>query len=520
MVKILLFVSLFFIYLNAKEEIVACSYTVLLKEAKTSTGMDLGLGRELVNLFSENISIPITMRYFTSIEELHKSAINRECDVIPFIEKTSNKEQHFFFTKPYYHIPIVMATKQGLPFINNMLLLEGKKIAGVRGHSYMKSFAQKYPNIKFVSVASREEGLNLLRREEVFGFLDFAQILNYVILQNNMKDIAITAQFNHSIPISIAVRNDDAKLFKIFEDALLNTKQERLDRLMLDWYSIGYKRDVDYKLLMQISFFILVVAGIFVYWNLQMKEIQEKKEKKQAFLLRQNKLAQMGEMIENIAHQWRQPLAQINSSALLIYAFLDKAKIDNANIEQKLSEIESVTAYMSKTIDDFRNFFHPNKEKEIFFLTPFLEEVLNITKGLLESYDVEVELEVDSKLNLFGYKDELKQVIIFLLNNSIEAFQVKKIKNPKIYMSAEAENKMLLFKIKDNAGGIPEAIADKIFNPYFTTKHQTQGTGLGLFMTKKIIEEGFLGKISLFSQADKSTFIIKIPQAEINLTTV
>lgn len=380
----------------------------------------------------------------------------------------------------------------------------------------MKKFVKEYPNIEFIQVTSREDGLDMLRREEVFGFVDFAQILNYMILEHNMKDIAITAQFDEKIPISIAVRNDDKELFQIFTDALASTKEEEFDSLMLHWYKIGYERENNYKFFIQLGFLILLIAGVLSYWNLQMKELQAKKEKKQAFLLRQNKLAQMGEMIENIAHQWRQPLAQINSSVLVIIVFLHKSKIKNDDINRKLAEIESLTKHMSKTIDDFKNFFHPNKDKEKFLLSPFFHEVLNITKGSLESSYINVDLNVDSKLALFGHKDELKQVIIFLLNNSIEAYGINKVKNSIITINAALNNKMIELQIKDNAGGIPQNVIDKIFDPYFTTKHKSQGTGLGLYMAKKILEDGFDAKIHVFSQDKQTTFSIIIPQGKDN----
>ena len=512
MIKTFIFISLSFFTLYAKDTIIACNYTVLQQNTKTSTGIDVGLGKELINLFTENIPMQVTMRYFTDLEELHKSAKNGECDMIPIMESTLERKQYLKFTKPYFHIPIVMATKQGLPFINNMIILEGKKIAGMKEHSYMKSFMQEYPNIDFIEVSSREEGLNLLRRDEVFGFLDFAQILNFIILEKNMKDIAITAQFNKHIPISIAVKHDEEELFEMIKNSLENIEQERLNRLMVDWFNIGYKIDIDYKLITQIGFLVFGIMGIFFYWNIHLKDLQAKKIQKQAFLLRQNKMAQMGEMIENIAHQWRQPLAQINSAVLLISAFLDKENIKHNGIDKKLDEIELVTQYMSRTIDNFKNYLHPNKQKEIFFLHSFLQEILNIIKGSLESCNVDIEFEIDPNLQISQYKGELKQVVMFIVNNSIEAFGVNEIKNPKIIMNAEIENNILILKIKDNAGGIVQSIIEKIFNPYFTTKHQSKGTGLGLYMTKRIIEDGLMGSIDVYSQAKESVFTIKIPQ--------
>ena len=217
----------------------------------------------------------------------------------------------------------------------------------------------------------------------------------------------------------------------------------------------------------------------------------EKNTQQQMVLMQQSKLAQMGEMIENIAHQWRQPLAQINSSVLVLDTYLMKHKIDDEKVEEKLEQIESLTAYMSKTIDDFKNFFHPDKNKNKFRLLDAIDNSYDILKGRLKTLDIETLFDVSEDIELNSYMYELQQVIVTLLNNSIDALESKKTKQPKIIISAKEIDENILLKVKDNAGGIDQNILNKIFEPYFTTKHKSQGTGLGLYMAKMIIESGF-----------------------------
>lgn len=510
--KIVLVFFLTFFSLHAKDEIVGCVYTVLLDETKTSNGTDLGLGRDMIKLLQERISTPITIQSFTHLEELQKSAMNRECDMIPLMEKTPERLQYFNFTKHYFEVPIVMATKQGLPFINNINMLKGKKIAAVKGHSYLKRFIQKYPKLEMVAVDSREEGLDLLRKEEVFGFLDFAQILNFIIMQKHMRDIAITAQFNETIKFSVAVRNDDAGLLEIFEQALADIEPQKLEKLILDWYSIGYEREANYKLLLQIIFVTLVIIATLIYWNMKFKDDLAEKEKKQLLYFRQNKLAQMGEMIENIAHQWRQPLAQINASTLMIDISLQKEGISNPKVAKKLSEIDSLTKYMSQTIDDFKNFFHPDKKRESFSLFKAISEALKIANSSLEANFIDVHLMIDKELQFYGYPDELKQVILAMLTNSRDAFVANKIDNPFVEIITKEEEKYLNITLKDNAGGISKEVINKIFDPYFTTKHHLHGTGLGLYMAKTIIEKSLNGMIGVNSADNQTVFEIILPK--------
>ena len=241
----------------------------------------------------------------------------------------------------------------------------------------------------------------------------------------------------------------------------------------------------------------------------------EKNTKQQVILMQQSKLVQMGEMIENIAHQWRQPLAQINSSVLLVDIALDKENITNTMIDNKLLEIESLTDYMSKTIDDFKNFFDPNKRKTTFSIEDSIEKSYNIVKGTIQTHHIKISKEIDNTIYCCSYLDELQQVILTLLNNAIDALLTTKIDAPKILIKAYLKEKDIIIEIQDNAKGIDTEIINKIFEPYFTTKHKSQGTGLGLYMAKMIIDSALEGTISVINKSDGVCFTICIPQGEI-----
>jgi PAS domain S-box-containing protein len=242
-------------------------------------------------------------------------------------------------------------------------------------------------------------------------------------------------------------------------------------------------------------------------------EIQKNTEH-QVMLMHQSKLAQMGEMIENIAHQWRQPLAQINSSVIVLDTHLEKYNIEDETIEEKLSQIESLTAYMSKTIDDFKNFFHPNKNKKLFKIKDAIEKSYDIVKGRLKILDIEIIFSIQKDLKCNSYMYELQQVILTLLNNAIDAVESKKIEKPQIIVTAKELQNDISISIQDNALGIDEKIIDKVFEPYFTTKHKSQGTGLGLYMAKMIVESGFSGNLSVINKKEGACFTIQIPKGE------
>ncbi|NVJ52645.1 MAG: PAS domain-containing sensor histidine kinase [Campylobacteraceae bacterium] len=236
------------------------------------------------------------------------------------------------------------------------------------------------------------------------------------------------------------------------------------------------------------------------------KEI-EKNEEKQKLLFWQSRMASLGQMLANIAHQWRQPLTELT---LTLFNVKKAVKKENAKeIDEYYKESLEIINNMSKTIDDFSNFFNPNKEKEEFCLKSSIEEALSITKKMLEKNSIEIKTSLE-KVNIFGVSNEFSQILINLLQNSTDAFKDKKI-NKKISIKNFTDNDYAIIEFKDNAGGIEEKTLDKVFEPYFTTKHQSNGTGLGLFMSKMIIEKSLNGKISLENCYDGIIITIKLP---------
>jgi signal transduction histidine kinase len=502
-------------YLQHHHKITACIYTVLKQEAQTSNGADLGIGRDMIALFQEYIHIPIEIKSFTQLHELQKSAMNKECDMIPLMENIPSRQSYFNFTSPYFTLPLVMATKVGMPFINHFDFLEGKKIAAVKGHSYIKTIQKNYPLIDLIVVQSREEGLDMLRKKEVFGFLDFAQILNYMIAQKQMNDIAITAQFKENIELSVALRNDNNALLEIFNQTLQRIEAEKINQVLKKWYEIEYERQVDNKLFLQLLFFVVVIVAVFLYWHLHLKEDLAKEEKKQFLLMRQSKFAQMGEMIENIAHQWRQPLAQINSNIWVLSMILEKQKLSKKEaVFEQLQDIEDITNYMSSTIDDFRDFFHPEKSKETFSLKDAFDNSMLILKGSFKSHHIKIEFEIDRYLEVHTFLKELEHVIVIILNNAKEALIHNSIKNPLIKVCGFKKQEHIVIEISDNAKGIKAEHIEKIFDPYFTTKHKSQNTGLGLYMAKMIVEKTLEGVLSVQNRPNGACFCISIPKGE------
>ena len=236
----------------------------------------------------------------------------------------------------------------------------------------------------------------------------------------------------------------------------------------------------------------------------------EKNLEKDRLLVQQNKLASMGEMLGNIAHQWRQPLNNIN---LLIYFIRDSyGKISQNELSDIIKDAKLQIDYMSQTIDDFRNFYKPSKEKKIFDIKESILQSSKIVHSSIEKNAIKLDI-LGESLSIDGFENEFEQVIVNILNNAIDAkiIKSKTMKfDAKIEINIYKEDKNILISIYNNCGNIDEKIIERIFEPYFTTKFEDQGTGIGLYMTKVIIEKNMKGKIEAKNLNDGVEFLIKL----------
>ncbi|MDD2450161.1 MAG: sensor histidine kinase [Sulfurimonas sp.] len=236
-----------------------------------------------------------------------------------------------------------------------------------------------------------------------------------------------------------------------------------------------------------------------------------KERQKDEMLIEQARLASMGEMIEQIAHQWRQPL---NDIALLnqdMYFKKHLSKLSDEDFNRIHESIDNNIRYMSDTIDDFRNYYKSDKKKESYLLFEIVESMLSIIGATLEHSSIKINLDIDKEIRLLNVKNELQQVMLIILNNAKDALISNNIDKKNIEIKAYKDATDVYILVSDNAGGIPKEIKNKIFDPYFTTKHKNQGTGIGLYMSKMIIEKNMQGSLSVENVDGGARFTIKLP---------
>jgi len=233
--------------------------------------------------------------------------------------------------------------------------------------------------------------------------------------------------------------------------------------------------------------------------------------KKDQILIQQGRQAAMGEMIGNIAHQWRQPL---NTLGLIVQELLMTYGHDEfykESLEANVKKAMGLISHMSKTIEDFRNYFRPEKEKTLFNINEAVATTLSLIEPSFKNLDIDIEVIEKDVTDFNGYANEYSQVLLNILLNSKDAYaESGTVKQRVIVITIFKENNRSVVSVADNAGGIPEEIIDKIFDPYFSTKGPDKGTGIGLFMAKTIIERNMGGRLTARNTADGAEFRIEV----------
>ncbi len=240
------------------------------------------------------------------------------------------------------------------------------------------------------------------------------------------------------------------------------------------------------------------------------KELERKNRQKDRIMMQQSRQAAMGEMIGNIAHQWRQPLNVLGLTIQRVQLFHDMGKFDKEFLAESTAEAMRVINHMSQTIDDFRNFFSPNKEKESFAVNEALGKTLSLVDMNLDDRQIRIDVDALDTPIIHGYRNEYSQVLINILMNSKDAFLERKIADPRVLIRIFREDGRSVVTMADNAGGIAEDIIGKIFDPYFTTKGPQKGTGVGLFMSKTIIEKNMNGRLTVRNTVDGAEFRVEV----------
>lgn len=514
-------------YLQKKQSIKMCMIPNVMPYGDIKNGQLNGFAADYVKLLEKKLNLRIDPIQTNSMMQTIEFLKTKKCEMIPGAQMTEERKAYLNFTQPYLKIPFVLITKEDKPFVTDIHTLKDKQLSMVSGYAITDLLKRKYQNINFNEVQNIQEAFGDVQRGESYGTIAPLAIAMYIIEKNRVKNLKISAKLDEVNYIRMSVVKDEVLLYSILDKAINSIDSSVIDNMLNKWLYTNERSDFNYKLLWQIVFiFALVMAAILYRQHLlkkvnkslaekvneKTKELQEinselevriqkeveKNLRKDRILSRQSKMAAMGEMIENIAHQWRQPLSIISTGASGMRLKKELCSLEDKHFYETMDTIINTAHYLSTTIDDFRYFFKPNKDKAYFSLKRCCERSLELIKPKLK--DIELVVEIEEVQN-FGFENEMVQVFMNIISNAKDALEHSKVDKKYIFITISSQVKGAKIEIKDNAGGIPESILNKVSEPYFTTKHKAQGTGIGLYMCEEIISKHMDGKMEIANQS-------------------
>ena len=491
-----------------------------------------GIGSDLVNLLEKNLDIPIQLIHTKSKKESLAKLKNKECDFLSLTTKFS-ENTNLHYSSTLFKVPIVLITNNNILFINDFNKVINESFIIKKDSPIIPFLHQKYSSIKLKEVNSELEGLKAIENNSSFGLITTLYSVSYLFRNHIPDNLKISAQLGISMPFNFAVMKDNNKLWSILEEDIDYSLRKNIQEILNSRVSKKYPKGFDYNIVLLliilfIIFFIVMIRQHFILsiqkeslyilnTNLEarIEQAVSVNREKDILMFRQSRLASMGEMIGNIAHQWRQPLMELSAILMELQTHIYfKKEISNNEILKTIKSSNKVISFMSHTIDDFRNFFSTNKNKELFSINNVIKDSIEIMNSTLLHHKINIKVISNTKeVFAFGLKNEYAQVIISILLNAKDMLILREIKNGNIIIIIDEDEQFSKVSIIDNAGGIKEKDLSKIFEPFFTKK-KINGSGIGLFISKMIIENNMKGTITANNFDDGAIFTILLNKME------
>ena len=526
-------------YLSTKKVITMCvdpdwePFEVLDKNGK-----HVGIAADIIKLITSKLGIEIKIIPTKTWEESIEFSKAKKCDILSFLNQTPQRESWLTFTEPIFQDPNVIIGRVDNDAIDDLSKIKAS-IAIPKETAMYERFQKDFPNLIIIPVNSENEAFEFIEQKKADLTIRSMIISAYTIKEKGLFNLKIINQpKNYENYLKMGIIKEEPILRDILNKAIITLTKDDIQNIVNKWISIKYEKVEDYTYLWLLISFIIILLIFFLYRQYLLKHnnnflqneilkrthqleksnqiLKEKKdeldklnssleekiidevEKNKLFqekLFKADKLASMGEMMSNIAHQWRQPLSMISTVATGTKIQKEFGTLADEELVQNMDLINKNAQYLSETINDFRNFIKGDRKIKNYDLSTTINNFLHIIESTIKKDSINIILDLEKDIKIDGYPNELIQCLINIFNNAKDALEEIKQENPLIFISTALQNNIITISIKDNAGGIPQNIITKIYDPYFTTKHKSQGTGLGLHMTYKLIDEGMHGKI-------------------------
>ncbi|AXK48111.1 hypothetical protein CRU87_01625 [Aliarcobacter trophiarum LMG 25534] len=507
-----------------------------------------GISSEYWDLVVQKLGLKTNNIFYDSFYDQLEALKAGKSDIIFSAGDSSTLNRSFAtFSKEYLIFPISIATKKDENFIESFNEIKDKKIAVGNNFTSHNILKEHYSNIDFILVDNPKSGLEKVLNDEAFAYIDVKPVLTYNIAKFEFDELKVSGNSGFNYLLKIMVRNEHKELIPLINQAIDSIDKKELDEIVLKWNNVQFQSFIDYKTILFLVVIIFLGTLAFTHRNVTLnilnkkllKTVEDKTKElqnlnknlqnmvnaktnelleKDAIINQQSKMAAMGEMLENIAHQWRQPLSIISTIVTSMKLKKELGMLQDDEFVRNMDMINKSSQHLSNTIDDFRNFFKVEKESIEFDISKSIEKAIYLLSSRIENHDIKIVQNL-STVYITSYENEFIQVLINILNNSIDILKDKNQNDRYIFLDLYTKDQNVVLKIKDSGGGIDNSLISRIFEPYFTTKYKSQGTGIGLYMSIEIISKHLNGELTVTNQEfsyKNSSFIgaeftIKIP---------
>jgi len=502
-------------------------------------GKFVGIMSDVYALISKSTSLKFNPIISTSNNNLKFNMDSKNCKLLSVYATNNKRYKTLSPTKPFSKTYFTLLSNLNSPFISDPESLKGK-ILVTQLESFKAYLENIYPYLNIEVEDDKNKMIEKLITNKADAIIILDQQSDYIVNKYGYGKLKVNGFLakNDPLKVSIGVQKSDPLLLSIIQKALNTISQDKLKTIQNSWRIVHYQKSTDYSLVWKILFGMSVIFAVMIYYQRKLRAFNKELEntvadktkklrqineslevkvrekideliKKDEILTMQSKQAVMGEMISMVAHQWRQPLNTITLqiSNIQIKHMMGN-DIDRESLDKTMNEINDTINYLSETVDDFQTYFHPDKEVTKIELRELIDRTTNFIKARFTSHNINLLVNIPSESYVNVYMNELIQVLLNILNNSIDAYENSDMKDKLIEISTRQDGDRTKIYIKDSAGGISKESIKQVFEPYFSTKGKN-GTGLGLYMSQMIIEKQFQGKISVHSVHHETIFTVE-----------
>lgn len=449
-------------------------------EGLSEEGEHTGMSADYYDLFSKMLSAKFELVKTANWNESINAIQQQKCDMLALGMETPARKEYLNFTSPYLNVPLVAATRVDVPFINQILDLEGKKIGIIRGDAFVNILRLKYPSLNLIEVDDIYQGLDKVKNEELFAYIDTLASIGYEFQSRYFGELKIAGKISEDLKLSIASVKDDKVLFNILQKTANNITNEMHQDIFTKWFPITYEKGIDYSLIWKIVAAAIALVLLFFYWNMTLVRVKVKAK---------------DDFLAVMSHELRTPMNAITGlSALLKFSQLDTTQ--KAYVEK----LDASSGYMMQLVNNVLDFAKVKNDsfeltQQGFRLDMALRSVVNILEQKAEDKGLELNLIGEDLLSeaITGDRSHLSQILVNLLNNAIKYTEEGEVSLIVKQLAASTDTSVrLAFSVVDTGIGIASENTKNLFDPYQRVTDSRaalhEGVGLGLAISKSLVE--------------------------------